>query len=476
MKTKEHYNLFFALFLSALLTMIGLLSRKALIETDVAMLFLLINIVCGFILKPSHAYTICIINIASFHYFFLPDFNSFKFQDSHYLITYLVLALSGIFVVHLTQSQRKQLAKNQRLRKKLEAQNALSRQLSCSTKAEQVANQAVNFLHHNYQIESAILSCGNNAQCLARSSGNLSAQLGAQTIDTLPDNFTYLSFTNDAKQLAVLVLDKQQAERIDDWFISLVAVSLGRADAISALSQAEANHQVEQVRTTLLASVSHDLKTPLGAIIGSATTLCDQHLHLSDEVQRELLHSIANQGERLNQSLTKLLDITRYTTGSCEIKRDWTEPEELIGSVLAQFKHQLTSHQLRLEGAPMLVDIDALLIEQVIGNLIENAAKYSPENSEIWIQFYYCDGGFHFVITNTSDPIPDNELSKIFDRFYRLENNHVDGTGLGLAICDVIVSAHGGQITVHNIADDGVQFHVTIPCRLFDLQRCVTDE
>lgn len=114
--------------------------------------------------------------------------------------------------------------------------------------------------------------------------------------------------------------------------------------------------QLESTRTTLLASVSHDLKTPLGAIIGSATTLTDPSLHLSTETQQELLTSIAEQGERLNRSLTKLLDITRYTASALVPKLDWVEPEELIGTVLSRLAPRLTHHKVQIESQPMLVE------------------------------------------------------------------------------------------------------------------------
>ncbi|MBF4386365.1 sensor histidine kinase, partial [Vibrio anguillarum] len=126
-----------------------------------------------------------------------------------------------------------------------------------------------------------------------------------------------------------------------------------------------------------------------GTIIGVATTLTDAGLTLDQEVQDELLKSIAEQGERLNRSLTKLLDITRYTSAALVPKLDWVEPEEVLGSALSRLSRRLRHHHVNLKSEPMLVELDSLLIEQVISNLIENSAKYTPKGSEIEIQIEY---------------------------------------------------------------------------------------
>ncbi|WP_162064298.1 ATP-binding protein [Vibrio taketomensis] len=472
MKIKDRHYLLFLLFflvLSGILAVFGVITKKELIETDIAMLFLLINIVSGSVLSPMFAYSICIINIVIFHYFVLPDFNSFNFSNLQYLITYCVLTASSFLAVHLTQAQKRELYANQKLQQQLAIRNELAQTISALATSKQIATEAVAFLRKNYQIESAIYAVSPHWQCLAQ---DADSQTFTLLSESKPAHLDYVPFADDTKLLAELVVRKDQADRIDTWFTSLVAMSLARANAMSALTTAEANNQAEVMRTTLLSSVSHDLKTPLGTIIGAATTLSDPHLHLSAEVRHELLQSIAHQGERLNTSLSKLLDITRYTSGSLQLNRDWTEPEELIGSALKRLKTQLGDHHLLLEGEPMLVDIDALLIEQVITNLVENAAKYSSENSEINLHYGYDDKAFFIKVSNPCQTIPENALDKIFDRFFRLDNHHVNGTGLGLAICRVIVSAHGGTISVRNIDSYGVEFTVRIPCNLLDIEKC----
>ncbi|MBF4333327.1 sensor histidine kinase, partial [Vibrio anguillarum] len=152
--------------------------------------------------------------------------------------------------------------------------------------------------------------------------------------------------------------EKDQQDKVTPWVISLLSLSLARSQANQALAEVETANQLETMRSTLLASVSHDLKTPLGTIIGVATTLTDAGLTLDQEVRDELLKSIAEQGERLNRSLTKLLDITRYTSAALVPKLDWVEPEEVLGSALSRLSRRLRHHHVNLKSEPMLVELD----------------------------------------------------------------------------------------------------------------------
>ena len=168
MKFKEPYSLILILLLSMAVTGIGVVTKQQLFVTDIAMLFLLINIISGAILKPKQAYTVCILNIIAFHYFILPDFNSFKFQETQYVVTYLVLAVSGVFAVKLTQSQRLQIHNNKQLKNQLEIHYQLARKLSAIVTSEQIAWEATTFLRKNQNVECAIFVNHDHFQLLAK--------------------------------------------------------------------------------------------------------------------------------------------------------------------------------------------------------------------------------------------------------------------------------------------------------------------
>ncbi len=224
------------------------------------------------------------------------------------------------------------------------------------------------------------------------------------------------------------------------------------------------------MRNTLLAAVSHDLKTPLGSIIGSATTLNDQKITLPKQTQQELLTSIAEEGYNLNRSLTKLLDISRLSLKTLIPKKEWVEPEEMIGSAIKRIERLLVDHPIQLSGEPMLLLLDYSLMEQVVTNLIENAAKYSQKNSPIDVHTSYKNNTFILEVCDRGCGVAEEETKLIFERFYRSEHHNIKGTGLGLAICKLIVNAHKGTIFVTSRKDGGSVFTVKIPCELHDLK------
>lgn len=471
LKKYDGYKIIILILLYGLITVIGVIYRQVMIETDMAMLFLLLNILSASVLRPSYAYIMTLAGVIIFHYFLLPDYHSFRFQNAQHIITYAVMVFSGIFAINITQSQRKEIQKNKRLQYKHKKYYQLACHLSALRTSEQIAQATVQFLNKESALRGAVFLSSPDWRLVAQhdkwtlpdiDSWQPNQPLSAASVYWLKDR---------ERELGALVIQTDQPpQRVEPWVLSLLSLSLARSQANQALAQVEAANQLESMRSTLLASVSHDLKTPLGTIIGAATTLADNGVVLSLAIRDELLQSIAEQGRRLNRSLTKLLDITRYTTGALVPKLDWVEPEELIGSVLATLNSRLTFHHIQFTSTPMLVELDSLLIEQVILNLLENAIKYTPRGSQITITTDYTNGRFILTVADNGPGVPEPELIRIFERFYRLNDQQKDGTGLGLAICQVIVLAHRGEISAHNLAGGGICFNVSIPCRLYDLK------
>ena len=151
-------------------------------------------------------------------------------------------------------------------------------------------------------------------------------------------------------------------------------------------------------------------------------------------------------------------------------KKEWVEPEEIIGSAIKRIERLLTQHPIQLSGDPILLSLDYSLIEQVATNLIENAAKYSPANSPIEVRTSYQDEIFVLEVCDRGCGVAPEESKRIFERFYRSEHHSIKGTGLGLAICKLIVNAHNGIIFVTAREGDGSKFTVQIPCKKHDLK------
>jgi two-component system, OmpR family, sensor histidine kinase KdpD len=254
----------------------------------------------------------------------------------------------------------------------------------------------------------------------------------------------------------------------------LVAIVISRltkrvrdeADAARAFAEeahrAELRVESEQLRNALLSSVSHDLRTPLAVVTGAASTLLDDGI--APPVRRELTESILQEAERLNRLVQNLLDMTRVEAGTLRVHRDWQPLEEVIGSALGRAERMLAGREVttRLPSDLTLVPLDSILIEQVLVNLLENAAKYTPGGSAIEVGARVREGTVEVTVADTGPGIRPGEEARLFEKFYRGRTDR-GGAGLGLAICKGIITAHGGRIWVESRDGGGACFRFTLP-------------
>ena len=247
-------------------------------------------------------------------------------------------------------------------------------------------------------------------------------------------------------------------------FAIMLAVSL----VTSALSL---RATTEERRSSLLSALSHDLRTPLAAITGAATTLRDESAAIDRDQQREMLDTICEEADRLERLVRNLLDMTRLESGALAVKRQWLPLEEIVGSALTRVESQLEGRPVRtdLPADLPLVPVDAVLLEQVFVNLLENAAKYTPAGSPVEIVARAsADGrGITIEVADRGPGIASGDESRLFDKFFRGRNTGSRGStgaGLGLAICRGVISAHGGTIAAANRPDGGgAVFRLTLP-------------
>jgi two-component system sensor histidine kinase KdpD len=231
-------------------------------------------------------------------------------------------------------------------------------------------------------------------------------------------------------------------------------------NAKSALLEAEK----ERLRSSLLSSVSHDLRTPLAGIIGSASSLLQSGSNLSSPQSRELLENIQDEGERLSRLVHNLIETTRLETGVIRLRKEPHPIEELVGSALERLDKALAGHKVttRIPENLPLVPLDSVLMEQVFINLLENAARHTPAGTPIEIS---AAAGKEFVTIEVEDGGPGlaaDELERVFEKFYHAKSPTA-GAGLGLAICRAVVNAHGGRIWAENRPAGGAVFRFTLP-------------
>ncbi len=257
--------------------------------------------------------------------------------------------------------------------------------------------------------------------------------------------------------------------RLLETLVDQVALAIERTRLVADLEETRVLSESERLRSALLSSVSHDLRTPLVAIIGSASTLLDEQAPLQPAARRELVETIREEGERLNRYVQNLLDMTRLGYGAVVPKRDWIDPREAVGRAQRQLAQPLAGHPLQVDtaGAPQALLADPVLLEQVLVNVLDNAAKYAPHGSPIRLEMTQAGDRAIIAVADEGPGIPAAERERVFDMFYRVRAGEGErtGTGLGLAICRGLVEAHGGTIRAEAARPDGggTRIVITLP-------------
>jgi K+-sensing histidine kinase KdpD len=267
----------------------------------------------------------------------------------------------------------------------------------------------------------------------------------------------------------------------DEQYLVTFAVMLVTALTISTLThrarvQSEAARvawervEAEFMRNTLLSGVSHELRTPLAAITGAASTLIETGPRLPAASRAEMLDTIYSEAERMERLISNLLEMTRLESGELTIKRDWVPLQEVIGSALNRLDRALAGREVKIDlpdGLP-LVSVDAIGLEQVMVNLIDNALQYTPAESRIEVMVRASNGQVSVEVADCGPGLPAGAEHRIFEKFFRSHTARTArgrGIGLGLTICRAIVQAHGGTIEARNRFDNGggAVFRFTLP-------------
>ena len=233
-----------------------------------------------------------------------------------------------------------------------------------------------------------------------------------------------------------------------------------------AASQAALLAREEQLRNSLLASLSHDLRTPLAVIAGSASSLRDERARLSQAEQDQLLDTLYDEAQQVSLTVSDLLEMTRLHSGRVELDRQWYPAEELVGAAIERSKRQLAQHrvQTRLDPQLPLLHVDGVLIEKLLVNLLENAAKYTPAGTLVTVVGENAPGALVLCVEDEGPGLPSGDEERIFDKFYRAGREAaVTGSGLGLSICRAIAQMHGGSIAAANRSGGGAVFTLKLP-------------
>jgi len=223
--------------------------------------------------------------------------------------------------------------------------------------------------------------------------------------------------------------------------------------------------EAERLRNSLLSSISHDLRTPLATIVGSASTLMEEDA-LKAQDKLELSRAIYDEGLRMSSLVNNILDMARLDAGTIELNKQWYPLEEIIGAVLTLLQKRLAGRLVTVKlppGTPMIY-VDAVMIEQVLINLLENILRYTPERSPVEIMAEVSSFAVEISVADQGPGIPKGLEKKLFEKFYRVRHEAAQsGVGLGLAICKAVIDAHGGSIQAQNRPTGGAVFSFMVP-------------
>ena len=255
-------------------------------------------------------------------------------------------------------------------------------------------------------------------------------------------------------------------ERLLTTFVDQAALALERARLSDEAAQAAVLVRSDELKSALLAAVSHDLRTPLASIKASATSLLDDSVDWDAETRHDFLSAIDEETDRLTLMVSNLLDLSRIEGGALRPQKDWYDLDELIGDVQSRIQARTEAHPVRLEIEPdlPLLYFDYVEIAQVLLNLIENAVKYTPLGTPITIAARRVSGAVEISVHDEGPGIPLHQQGHLFEKFYRARSDtNATGTGIGLTIAKGLVEAHGGAIRVESASGAGTTFRFTLP-------------
>jgi two-component system sensor histidine kinase KdpD len=412
---------------------------------------------------------------------------TFAVADTQYLVTFGVMLLVSVLISTLAARVRAQADAARQREQRTQVLYAMSRDLAATRTVEEVARAAGRHVSDVFDGETSILVPAPGGG-LAPASANepagdaheravaqwafdhgRTAGLGTDTLPgasavwvPLRGTQTVLGVLGPRPDPSLLPLRPDQVDLLEA-LTRQAASGLERARLAEEAQRARIAAEAERLRSTLLSSVSHDLRTPLAAITGAASSLL-QDASLGVEGRRDLEAAIYEEAVRLNRLVTNLLDMTRLESGSLQLNRDWQSLEELVGSALARLEPTLKGRTVRVrvpEDLP-LVPVDGVLIEQALVNLLENAAKYTDPPGVIEVGARAEDGSIVVDVTDEGPGLPPGTEERVFEKFYRAESAR-RGFGLGLPICRAIVTAHGGRIWAERREPQGTRFRFTLP-------------
>lgn len=494
---KRRARLAWTMLACAATTAAGVALRERLPPFDLVMLYLLVVVLVTVRFGRLAGIAASLASVLAFDFFLVPPYHSLSVSDPRYLLTFAIMLMVSLIISHLTASLRRQVRLAHARERRTLALFNLSKDLSGALQREQIAEIGIRHARSLFAAEAYLLFASNEGKlepapgqpspppemhgaaqrvydCLA---GETAGSAGL----TLA-RVSYLPLRAPVRTRGVLVLapgDRGAApgaeqERLLQTVAAQIALAAERVHYVEVAQATTMAVESERLRNSLLSAISHDVRTPLTAIVGMASTLAENRT-LPAHTQQELAAAIYGNAFRMRDLVSNLLDMARLNTGCVVLDRQWHILEEVIGSALAYFSlgdalAHLSPGQAHCQvtvsvppGLPLL-EFDAVLIERVLCNLLDNARKYAAAGRAIHVEARREGDAVHIAVADRGPGIPPGMEELIFEKFARARPQQArPGTGLGLAICRTVVEAHQGRIWAENRQGGGARFVFSLP-------------
>lgn len=478
------HDYIFSVLVVAVCTGLGHLLRSTLTNSDIIMVYLIGTMTTAAWLGRWPAILYSLLSVTCFNYFFVEPIYTFNVYDRSYWLTFMVMFFASFVISSQAAKLREQMLFSRRRERETQLFYSLTKQLAAAQDERSMARDLENCIAEALQSETNIWFPDDGGKLVMHKGSIVEDQvkeasaarwcfdhqeLAGLGTNTMPSAMHfYLPVIGTKSVLGVLgVMPRSGHEAyLPDQVIMLKTFAGLLASALERLRSAEVAEKTnlliekEKLRNILLSSVSHDLRSPLAAIIGAADTL------LHKETDNRLLGSIRKEAARLSKIINNLLDITRIEGGYLQLNMQPYYPAEIIGTAIDACRVLMKEHKLSLhvnEGMP-LMKMDGTLISQVIQNLLENAVNHTPAGTKVDIRADLVNGDLRIAVSDDGPGIPAGQEKEIFNKFATFSRgDKPKGTGLGLAICQAIVTAHKGHIWAENKPEGGARFIVELP-------------
>jgi two-component system sensor histidine kinase KdpD len=465
---------------------------------NIVMLYLLGTTLGALRLGRGPSVLLAIANMLAFDFFFVPPVFSFDVEDTQYLFTLGVMLIVALVIANLMVSIRRHRETADARERRTAVLYAMSRELAVATDAQAMAAAAVRHVCAVFQSTAVVL--------IADARGGLSPM---SPEPASPDELTskdkdkdarspmpafdlefarevvargercikdaiYLPLQGSRRVRGVIVVCPQPATRVLpteqlnllDAFAAQLALSLQRARLAEAAEAARISAERALLRNTLLASISHDLRTPLAAIAGAGSLIAQPEYALNVDRRTTLGNLIERKARDMSQLLTNVLELMQMEFGSGTLRTDWHAIDDLVALALRTNEARLAQWRtvVNLPGDLPLILVEATLIVQILSNLLENAAKYTPPGTTITISAAVREKNILLVVADDGPGLPPGDPERLFEKFQRgRSESNIVGVGLGLAICRAAARLHGGDIHAMNNAGGGARFEIALP-------------